>query len=210
MVGKLRAAHSTYKHLENGLDLTEDEHYDLGQLDHQKPYGFRHYVFQATRGLARGPSGQHYQHRFGARYIYDLYMHLVLNPEYTDKGVDYPNGFVPVKVYEQPYYDVDNLLYVPEEGEGNFIQKNKLHNQCLLHFCAIYEIVAPTYLGSDKCVFQIIKANYLHNFTEGDAARCPLLVGARVSMPLLPTSVMFEGVVEVDHRMPSPQYAQPA
>lgn len=33
------------------------------------------------------------------------------------------------------------------------------HNNFDLYFCAIYEIVAPAYLGSDRCVFQILKAN---------------------------------------------------
>lgn len=54
-----------YKHLDDGHDLTEDEHSDLGQLDHWERYGFSHYVIQATRVLAEGHSGHHYQHRVG-------------------------------------------------------------------------------------------------------------------------------------------------
>lgn len=37
------------------------------------------------------------------RYINDLYIHLMPSSEYADKDVDYPEGFVQVKVYDKAY-----------------------------------------------------------------------------------------------------------
>lgn len=91
-------------------------------------------------------------------YIYDLCTHLMLSSEYADKDVDYQEGFVQFKVYDLPYEVAANLAYYPKDGEGNLIEKKKQNNKFYLYFCSIYEIVAHVFLGSDKCVFQTLRA----------------------------------------------------
>lgn len=123
-----------YKHLKNGLDLTNHEHYDLGELGQWVRCGFIHYTIQAARGLAEGPSGYHYQHRFCVRCTYDLCMHTRLSQCCVDKDVDCPDDFVQVRVYDTSYYVVVSLPYHPKEGEGNLTLKKKLYNNLHLYF----------------------------------------------------------------------------
>lgn len=73
-----------YMRLENGLDLAEDERYDLGQLDHWGRQGFSLSV--SSEGPLRSP------HRFGMTYIYGFYMHPMFDARYAIMGVDYPEG----------------------------------------------------------------------------------------------------------------------
>lgn len=150
-----------YEHLDDGIDLTGSEYYELGQLDHWERCGFGHHVIQATRRLAEGPSGHHYHHRFGIRYVSDLFMHLMLGPGYVGKDVGYPYGFVHIKVYKKPYYDAANLPYFPKEGGGNVAHKENHDTQgeLYMYLCPICESAAPAYLGSDKCVCQILRSN---------------------------------------------------
>lgn len=95
----------------------------------------------------------------------------MLNPNYTDKDVDYLDRFLRVKVYGEPYCGAPDVLYKPNEGKGKLVQKKRLHKQFYVYFCAIYEIVASACLVSDDYIFQSPKANYLELFNQGNTAR---------------------------------------
>lgn len=119
-----------------------------GLRDHWERYGFSHDTVQAIRRLRRlaeGPSGHHYQLRFGARYIYHLCMHPMHCPDYIDKDVDYPGGFVQVKVYDKPSYDTSSVPCYPKEGEDNLLQTNQLYNKFYTCVCAMRPSPRPSW-----------------------------------------------------------------
>lgn len=64
-------------------------------------------------------------------------MHPMLNPEYTDKDADYPNGFVPVTAYDKPHYNTANVQHYPKKSEGNLTQKQHMQTKFNPRFNAI-------------------------------------------------------------------------
>lgn len=121
--------------------------------------------------------------------------------------------FGQVKVCDNPYYGAANFPCFPRDGEGHSIQKKKLHNNLYLYFCAIYEIVALAYLGSDVRHPDPSRQLPHQHLYRGGAARSVMLATSERSRLQTYLGVRrggWGGLTTMHRHKPSLHYAQPA
>lgn len=109
-------------------------YYNLGGLDHWGRYWFSHYLMQALRGLAEGPTGLVYRHGKGILHNRKLYFktHAQLEPQGQGSSLS----------RRRDGYNLKSNSCRPKEDEHNFA--HVLHRLLFAFLGSVYKYICPT------------------------------------------------------------------